>query len=453
MLETGMLEAGMLEAGIDAFLQPLGPFERPPIIAAAISGGSDSLALGLMLADWIAKGGGHLHVLSVDHGLRPEAREECAAVGRRFAVLPGCSAHLLEWRGPKPATGLQEAARQARYRLMGEWCRERGILHLALGHTADDQAETFAMRRAQGSSPLGLAAMAAVRQRDGVRLLRPLLAVTRAELRDWLTARGESWIEDPSNSAARFERTRWRASLAASGEGPAMAAQATGFGQARDRLERDAARLLASAGRMHPAGYLTLDLNAWPASDPDVRVGILRQALLAVGGHEFAPAPDRLRQLAAAGPERIRTTLAGCILTARRGSLTICREAGNIRDHRPVSPGWAGTWDHRFALKVATGLDPAGDDPVGGLAIAPLGESGQRQAVDKFGVRLKRHPVPEAARAALPALWRGEILAAQPHLGLGEGLAARLNPRHAVTTCGFTVALRPPHTMYSSFPG
>jgi tRNA(Ile)-lysidine synthase len=443
----------MFPSGIDVLLQPLGPFERPPNVAAAISGGSDSLALGLLLADWIAAQGGQLHVLSVDHGLRAEARAESDAVVRRFSALPGCSAQVLEWTGPKLATGLQEAARDARYRLMTAWCRQHGILHLALGHTADDQAETVAMRRAEGSSSFGLAAMPAVGQRDGVRLLRPLLTVARTELRAWLSTRGESWIEDPSNAATKFERTRWRETLAGSGEGPMLTAQAAEFGQARDGRDRAVAQWLAAAGRLHDEGYLTLELDAWTRAAPDLRAAVLRRALLAVGGHDYPPAPDQLDRLAAADPAGLKTTLAGCVLAARQGSLMICREAGDIRDSRPVQPGWAGTWDHRFAVSVSTGFTPAGFQSGGALTISPLGEAGQRQAVDRFGVRLKRHPVPEPGRAALPALWSGGKLLAQPHLGVGEGLAARLSPRHTVTTCGFTVALRRPHTMYSSFPG
>ena len=76
-------------------------------------------------------------------------------------------------------------------------------------------------------------------------------------------------------------------------------------------------------------------------------------------------------------------------------------------------------------------------------------EAGLRQAVDRFQVRLKRHPIPLPARLALPALWRGEHLVCQPHLELGQGLAARAAPRHTVTTCGFTVVAWRPHTMYS----
>jgi hypothetical protein len=193
---------------------------------------------------------------------------------------------------------------------------------------------------------------------------------------------------------------------------------------------------------------VTLELDTWTEAAPDLRAAILRRALLAIGGHDYPAAPDQLDRLAAADPLELKATLAGCVLAARQGRLTICREAGDIRDGRSVRPGWTGTWDRRFALTVSTGLAP-----VEALTISPLGEAGQRQAVDRFGVRLKRHPVPEPARAALPALWQAGNLLAQPHLGVGEGLTARLSPRHSVTTCGFTVALRRPHTIYSSFPG
>lgn len=437
----------------DVLIEPLGPFERPPTIAVAISGGSDSLALGLLLAQWIAARGGRLHVLSVDHGLRPEARDECAFVARRFSSLPGCETHLLQWTGEKPASGLQQAARAARYRLLTAWCRARGILHLALGHTADDQAETVAMRRDHGSSPIGLAAMPALHQAEGVRLLRPLLGVAREDLRRWLGARGETWIEDPSNLATRFERVRSRQALAASGAAPALAQEAARFGQARDAEDRAVARLLASAATLHAEGYMTVDLAAWKATGPELRRAALRRALMAIGGHPYPPGPGPLAALAESDPAGrtgilAGSTLAGCFLAVRQDSLVICREAGDIRDIRPIAPGWSGRWDERFALTVSRDLAPET-----GLSIGPLGAAGQRQAALPFGLSLKRHPVPEAARAALPALWRGELLLAQPHLGLGRGLLARPGPRHGVTTCGFTVALQRPHTMYSSFPG
>lgn len=437
----------MTTLDIGACLEPLGPFERPPVLAAAVSGGSDSLALGLFLADWVAARGGALHVLSIDHGLRPAARDECAAIVARFAALPNCTAQVLTWTGAKPATGLQQAARVARYRLLGDWCRARGILHLALGHTADDQAETVAMRRAHGSAVEGLAAMPAAAQLDGVRLLRPLLGLAREDLRAWLRAMGESWVEDPSNRAERFERVRQRRDLAETGATPHLLREAAKFGATRDVAERAAARFLAEAATLHPEAYATIDMVSWRAAAPDLQTSVLRRLLLAVGGHAYPAAPGAVAELAEAIRAGGRGTLAGCIVAPRQGRLTICREVGDIRDLPEIGPGWSGSWDHRFALSVSADL-AAGD-----LRIRPLGAEGQRQAARAFGLSLKRHPVPEAARAALPALWRGEQVLAQPHFGLGQGLTARPLPRHAATTCGFTVAVRRPHTIYSSILG
>lgn len=439
-----------LALDFDALIRPLGPFERPPVIAAAVSGGSDSLALGLLLAAWVAAQGGRLHVLSVDHGLRPEARAEAESVIRRFAALPCCSAEVLTWAGPKPASGLQQAARDARYQLLTAWCRDRGILHLALGHTADDQAETLAMRRAHGSTELGLAAMPAVQQWDGVRLLRPLLGCRREELRAFLRARGEAWLEDPSNEAPRFERVRQRRAVAESGAVPVLVDEAERFGRARDAEDRAVARLMIAAATLHPEAYVTLERAAWQAAEDGLRRAALRRLLMSVGGHAYPPAPAAVQALAEraiAAPSGTIGTLAGCVVAIRRGRIELGREAGDIRDRPKVAPGWSGLWDQRFFLSVEGELASAG------LSIRPLGAEGQRQAARNYGLSLKGHPVPEAARAALPALWQGEQVLAQPHLDLGEGLAARPAPRHSATTCGFTVAVRPPHTMYSSFLG
>jgi tRNA(Ile)-lysidine synthase len=428
---------------IAKLMAPLGPFERPPSIAVAVSGGSDSLGLGLLLAEWVKAREGRLHMLTVDHGLRSEAAAECARVAEIFAAIPGCSPHVLRWRGEKPEHGLQAAARAVRYALLADWCHAHGVLHLAVGHTAEDQAETVAMRQAHGSGQLGLAGMAALRPEAGVRLLRPLLSVSRPAIRDWLRSRGQDWIEDPSNELTRFERVRIRQSLAAS-EAEQLHERARQAGNERDRSERAAAALLAEVAQVHDSGYAAIELEPFLATQQAVRTAALRQVMLSVSGADYMPDLEGIL-LAAASGSRGAWTLGGCQLRVLQDRLCVFRESAGISGPVPVAPGWSGSWDSRFALRVADGLLPAA-----GWAIGPMGEGGLRQTVDRFGVRLKRHPVPLAARLALPALWRGEHLVCQPHLRLGEGLAAWLAPRHTVTTCGFTVAVGRPHTIYSS---
>ena len=133
-------------------MAPFGPFETRPDLAVAVSGGRDSLSLALLANEWASGQGGRALALIVDHGLRRESANEALTTA---AVLErqGIESVVLRWTGPKPQAGLQEAARHARYRLLREACRDRGILHLLVAHHADDQAETIAMRAARASGP------------------------------------------------------------------------------------------------------------------------------------------------------------------------------------------------------------------------------------------------------------------------------------------------------------
>ena len=213
-----------------ALMAPFCPFESRPVVAVAVSGGRDSLALTLLAHDWACSRGGRVFGLIVDHGLRAEAADE-ARIARETLRSQGIDSEVLNWTGPKPASGLQEAAREARYRLLFEACRARSILHLLVAHHADDQAETVAMRAGRGSGPDGLAGMAALVEHRHLRVLRPLLGVPRSKVTLFMKARGIGWSEDPSNADLRFERVRVRA------EGQAIAPSDPG-GTRRTERER-----------------------------------------------------------------------------------------------------------------------------------------------------------------------------------------------------------------------
>ena len=195
---------------------------------------------------------------------------------------------LLRWEEPAGAGNLQARAREARRRLIGDWARGRGIGAVALGHTLDDQAETFLLRLARGSGVDGLSGMAPVTRADGLVWLRPLLAVRRAALRDWLVARGVAWAEDASNADPRFERVRARAALpllAPLGLGPErLAATAAAMARAREALERATAELAARAVEAGPAGDLALDPGALAGAPEEIRLRLLAAALCWVSG-------------------------------------------------------------------------------------------------------------------------------------------------------------------------
>ena len=275
-----------------ALMAAVGPFEARPHVAVAVSGGADSLALCLLADGWARARGGRVSALTVDHGLRPESAAEALAVGR-WLKARGLDHHVLRWRGPKPASGVQAAARTARYRLLGRWCREAGVLHLALAHHLDDQAETFLMRLGRGSGVDGLAAMSAIVEKPWARVIRPLLGVAKDRLEATLRAAGQDWIEDPSNRDPGFGRTGARATLsgmvAAGLTAEALSETTSAMARARIALEDAAAALAATCCSVYPEGYARIDGPALAAAPAEVSLRVLGRVLASVGGGAHGP--------------------------------------------------------------------------------------------------------------------------------------------------------------------
>jgi len=176
-------------------------------IVVACSGGPDSTALLDALARLARPRGWHLHVAHVDHGLRAGSAMEAAVVGR-LAEQRGLAFQALRVT-VAPGGSLQDRARQARHRTLAEFATRAGASAIAMGHTADDQAETVLMRLLTGATPRGLIAMA---ERSGA-LARPLLTVWRDQTVAYCAALGITAIDDPSNTDPRFLRTRVRHQL------------------------------------------------------------------------------------------------------------------------------------------------------------------------------------------------------------------------------------------------
>jgi len=300
-------------------------------VAIAVSGGGDSMALMWLCAQWAGKTRQppQLTVLTVDHGLRPESRDEVQWVVEEAGKL-GLRAVMLQWRGDKPVNGVQERARQARYDLLIGWCIDHGAGALVTAHSLDDQAETFMMRLARGSGVDGLAAMRPMRE-DRVAILRPLLGIARARLRDTLVAAGVSWLEDPSNSDQRFERVRWRATLQRlETEGLAagmMALSARRIERARLALDHATSRLEAQVVA-HGEKQASFPLAAVQGEPEEVTLRLLRRLIMRYGAGGEPPelsALERLSEWIALGVSGGRT-LAGCRITRRKDAVRVSRE-------------------------------------------------------------------------------------------------------------------------------
>ena len=173
--------------------------------AVAVSGGADSTALLYMMKE----SGFPMVALTVDHNLRADSAKEAQYVAEICKKI-GVSHHILEWTGKKPARGIEEAARRARYDLLSGFCKKNGVGVLVTAHHADDQIETFLMNLGRGSGAYGLAGMRERSERDGVIIFRPLLSVPRAELIKYCDTAKIKYFNDEMNEDEKFLRVRIR---------------------------------------------------------------------------------------------------------------------------------------------------------------------------------------------------------------------------------------------------
>lgn len=338
-------------------------------VAVAVSGGPDSVALGVLLRDWARTRERDLTALIVDHGIRAGSDAEAGLVSERLsaASIPNVG---LRWDGVKPSTGLQARARDARYALMLDWCREQGVGSLFVGHHADDQAATVTMRIARGSGIDGLGAMRPVTERDGVRICRPLLSVPKSALIAFLGGQGLAWVDDPTNDDPRHERNRIDKELAAH---PDSAQQRVRLNRLAGRAARAADALQVWTDRVWTestitgaAGDVTLDLAAFQAVPEEIRLRLLLRAAAQAGGippglEKAERAVARLQQ----GGPLLTMTLGHALVRQSRKRVRVVRERRNLPVHDWL-PGAARSllWDGRFRLEASAPL-------TGPIAIGP----------------------------------------------------------------------------------
>jgi tRNA(Ile)-lysidine synthase len=344
-------------------------------------------------------------------------------------------------------------------------------------HHREDQAETYLMRRRAGSGPDGLAAMSAVRELPGCRLVRPLLAVPRDRLAALLAAEGQPFLSDPSNANPAFERTRLRLSTQnqplsrSAGEGGSGRSLGTGEGTghrqvphppaavppvpplprcgrellggaetetrayARKRIAREAVldALVGRAVTLHLAGFAAIDAAAITGFDGEVVERLLARVAACIGGGRYPARRDRvsrLRNRLAATPQCART-LGGCRFVPWRGQILVMRELAAAAPPQRLQPGETVAWDRRFEARLIA-------EATGAPTLGYLGQGGER-LTERY-----RSNVPRLLHSVLPALWDEQGLVAVPSVGYRRPAIEPLpcvwfHPANPLSRAGFTV--------------
>lgn len=400
----GRLAPAIEAAGRDTLDRRLDPDSTAPL-AVALSGGADSLLTLLTAAAWAARRGRRLLALTVDHQLQPESGTWTRRCGELAAGL-GADFRALSWDGPKPAIGLPAAARAARHRLLAEAAKAAGAKVLLLGHTASDAAEGEVMR-AEGANIGTLREWSpspAWPEGRGVFCLRPLLGLTRNEVRETLSAAGWEWIDDPANEDLQYGRSRARKSLQHAHH-PRLRGD---DGVGGEGLSAD----------FHAAGFATLPADV--AADPR----LLQILLLCVSGGDVPARGARVEALARALPST--ATLGGCRLAWDGAHILVARELGraappplDLPQNEPV------VWDGRFEITA----DPSG------LSVRPLeGLAARLPAAERRALAA----IPACARPCLPALVReSDQTVTCPFLAEAPGVRVRaLAAERFAAACG-----------------
>ncbi|MEX0969022.1 MAG: tRNA lysidine(34) synthetase TilS [Paracoccaceae bacterium] len=378
-------------------------------LGVAVSGGGDSLALLHLLHSW---GKRPLLAVTVDHGLRPAAVSEAAQVAAVCDSL-GIAHTVLRWRNWNGQGNLQDAARRARQQLIAAWAGEAGISAVALGHTADDQAETFLMRLARGSGVDGLAAMGSARQHGALTWLRPLLRAERATLRAYLQDIGQSWADDPSNDDPQFTRIRMRRAapqLAELGlDKDVLTATAAQMRRARIALDFATRQLAENVALASAIGMITLNRHDYGTAPEELRLRLLSGALGWIGGAEYRPRLDSLSALDAQISKHDATgrCLQGVQIIPEGETVLMVRETAACDSLTLTEDTDTLLWDGRWRF---FGDLRAGDE------IAPLGAAGLTKCSD-----WRDSGWPRAALMATPGHWRdGRLIAAPMVVNLGN---------------------------------
>lgn len=304
------------------------PILKNSKIAVAVSGGSDSLALCVLLNQFVKEYGGQLHCLTINHQLRNDSLSEAIKVGEILKEL-GINHHIIPWEGDKPKSNIQEEARIARYNLLTEYCHNHDISYLATGHQKNDQAENFIIRLEHGSGVYGLSGIPSIGEFNKIKIIRPLLSFTKQELQDFLISQNIEWVEDPSNQNEKFTRVKIRNILNQYPEWiDKLATVSNNLSKTKDCIEYFLNKSIAELVEHH-SSYVAIKQEGFNELPQEIRFRMLTKLLQDFSSNPKPARGERLENLLAkieTGKAFKASTLSGCLVSRKKDNIIITLE-------------------------------------------------------------------------------------------------------------------------------
>ncbi len=330
-------------------------------IVVGVSGGSDSLALLLLLQDYLSTlpKRPRLVAVTVDHDLRAESASEARYVAA-LCKLRGIEHHISLWEGDKPATGVPDAARKKRYQLLVEAAAKVGACRIFTGHTLDDQIETYLMRKERGAAVRGLAVMAEhTRLNNQFILTRPLLSKRRENLREFLSEKNIDWVDDPTNVDLHYERPRMRIEIKhdKQSDQALILAQINQAQKERSSVNAElAAHLIAHKGLIHvrPDGAIDVEKSGTDGLSADASALLFGILASLSGGKKYLPRPADMRRilhhLKSDRQKDERINIHGSVIERRAKYFRFWRENRHLPELR-LDACESAIWDGRYHIK------------------------------------------------------------------------------------------------------
>ena len=384
-------------------------------IAIAVSGGVDSMVLMNLAKESDFLNDKNVFILVVDHDLRAESKQEAKFVKNEAKKL-GFPTRILKWKGSKPNKRIQEEARNKRYSLLINFCRENNINNLYLAHHLDDQIETFLFRMFRGSGLQGLTSFSRSYERNGLTLIRPLIDTPKSELISYAGRKKINWVEDPSNENQKYDRVKLRKVL------PLIYKEGFDkkvFLKSIKKL-RLANQALDQITKEFVLRYVAINKNIsvfinqelFLTAPEDVQLRVLQNTIRIFSGERYY-SPDYLKILnlmnwARNDNDISAKTLGGTIFRKRKGGLILYKEVKKLNDIKPIklSKSKYKAWDNRFLIKINKSVKGE---------ISYLGNEGVKILKSKKILGKKGfNGIPLTALYSIPAMWDGKRLISAP---------------------------------------